>query len=101
MRVAQEAIHNVKKHAEASQMWVQLEYGPETVALEVRDDGRGGALERTTGASQGHFGLTGMRERAAAIGGTLEVGSARGEGTTIRLSVPARGDAREETGEQL
>jgi signal transduction histidine kinase/ligand-binding sensor domain-containing protein len=105
MRVAQEAIHNVKKHAEASQMWVQLEYGPETVALEVRDDGRGGALERATGASQGHFGLTGMRERAAAIGGTLEVGSARGEGTTIRLSVPARSEAREQAeeraGEQL
>jgi signal transduction histidine kinase len=100
MRVAQEAIHNVKKHAEASQMWVQLEYGPETVALEVRDDGRGGALERTAGASQGHFGLTGMRERAAAIGGTLEVGSTRGEGTTIRLSVPARGEARGQTEEQ-
>jgi signal transduction histidine kinase/ligand-binding sensor domain-containing protein len=97
MRVAQEAIHNVKKHAEASQMWVQLEYGPETVALEVRDDGRGGALERTTEASQGHFGLTGMRERAAAIGGTLEVGSAWGEGTTIRLSVPARSEARGQT----
>jgi signal transduction histidine kinase/ligand-binding sensor domain-containing protein len=100
MRVAQEAIHNVKKHAEASQMWVQLEYGPEMVALEVRDDGRGGALERTTGASQEHFGLTGMRERAAAIGGTLEVGSARGEGTTIRLSVPARSEAREQAEHQ-
>jgi len=97
MRVAQEAIHNVKKHAEAGQMWVQLEYGPETVALEVRDDGRGGALERATETSHGHFGLTGMRERAAAIGGTLEVSSARGEGTTIRLSVPARSEARGQT----
>jgi signal transduction histidine kinase/ligand-binding sensor domain-containing protein len=100
MRVAQEAIHNVKKHAEASQMWVQLEYGPETVALEVRDDGRGGALERTTGAAQGQFGLTGMHERAAAVGGTLEVSSALGEGTTIRLSVPARSDARGQTEER-
>jgi len=97
MRVAQEAIHNVKKHAEASQLWVQLEYGHEMVALEVRDDGRGGALERAAAASAGHFGLTGMRERAAAIGGTLELTSARGEGTTIRLSVPARREAREES----
>ena len=94
-RVAQEAILNVKKHADASQLWVQLEYGPEMVTLEVRDDGRGGALDYATGSSVGHFGLTGMRERAASIGGTLEVSSARGEGTTIRLSVPARREARE------
>jgi signal transduction histidine kinase len=100
MRVAQEAIHNVKKHAQASQMWVQLEYGPETVALEVRDDGRGGALERATETAHGHFGLTGMHERAAAIGGMLEVSSAPGEGTTIRLSVPARGETREQAEEQ-
>ncbi len=97
MRVAQEAIHNVKKHAEAKQLWVQLEYGPELVTLEVRDDGRGGALEQATGTSAGHFGLTGMKERAVAIGGTLEVSSARSEGTTIRLSVPARRDAREQS----
>jgi signal transduction histidine kinase len=101
MRVAQEAIHNVEKHAEASQLWVQLDFGPETIALEVRDDGRGGALERAVEVSPGHFGLTGMRERASAIGGTLEVSSARGEGTTIRLSVPARGGEREQAGEQL
>jgi signal transduction histidine kinase/ligand-binding sensor domain-containing protein len=97
VRVAQEAIHNVKKHAAAHRLSVQLEYGPETIALEVRDDGRGGASDRTAGPSRGHFGLTGMKERAAAIGGTLEVASAPGEGTTIRLRAPARGEAREET----
>ncbi len=95
-RVAQEAIHNVKKHAGASELSVQLEYGPEAVALEIRDDGRGGALERAAEATAGHFGLTGMRERAEAIGATLEVNSAPGAGTTIRLSVPARGEAREQ-----
>jgi len=97
MRVAQEAILNVKKHADASQLWVQLEYGPEMVTLEVRDDGRGGASEQATGTSAGHFGLTGMKERATAIGGTLEVSSARGEGTTIRLCVPARREVREKS----
>ncbi|MGA3334697.1 MAG: two-component regulator propeller domain-containing protein [Terracidiphilus sp.] len=97
MRVAQEAIHNVKKHAGASELRVQLEYGPETIALEVRDNGRGGALEATAESSPGHFGLTGMRERAAAIGGALEVNSAAGAGTTVRLSAPARG----ELGEQM
>jgi len=95
-RVAQEAIQNVKKHAGANELSVQLEYGPEAVALEIRDDGRGGALGPTTESSQGHFGLTGMRERAAAIGATLEVSSAPGAGTTIRLNVPARGDVREQ-----
>jgi ligand-binding sensor domain-containing protein/signal transduction histidine kinase len=95
-RIAQEAIQNVKKHAGASELSVQLEYGPEAVTLEVRDDGRGGATERTAATSPGHFGLTGMRERAAEIGATLEVSSMPGEGTTIRLSVPARSEAREQ-----
>jgi len=103
--VAQEAIHNVKKHAGASELSVQLEYRPETVALEVRDDGRGGAQERLAESTPGHvgpghFGLTGMRERAAAIGGKLDVMSAPDAGTTIRLSVPARGDVRDQTGVQ-
>ncbi len=100
MRVAQEAIRNVEKHADAKQLWVQLEYGQEMVRLEVRDDGQGGALEQSTGTVAGHFGLTGMKERAAAIGGTLEVTSARGEGTTIRLCVPARGEVRQPMGDQ-
>ena len=75
---------------------MQLEYGPETIALEVRDNGRGGALEAAAELSPGHFGLTGMRERAAAIGGTLEVSSAAGAGTTVRLSAPARGEMSEQ-----
>ena len=94
-RVAQEAIHNVKKHAGATRVSVQLEYGTETIALEVRDNGRGGACERTAGPARGHFGLTGMKERAAAIGGTLEIVSAPGEGTTIRLNAPAPGETRD------
>jgi signal transduction histidine kinase len=99
LRVAQEAVHNVKKHAGASQLWVQLEYGPETIALEVRDDGRGGALERAQELSPGHFGVTGMKERAAAIGGKLDVTSATGAGTSVRLCAPAREAVREQTGE--
>jgi signal transduction histidine kinase/ligand-binding sensor domain-containing protein len=95
-RVAQEAILNVKKHAGAGGLWVQLKYRPEEVALEIRDDGRGGALEQKAETSAGHFGLTGMRERAAAIGATLEVSGAPGEGTTIRLSVPAQSEGRDQ-----
>ncbi len=99
LRVAQEAIHNVKKHAGASQLFVQLEYRPSTITLEVRDDGRGGAAEKKSGSAHGHYGLTGMRERAEAIGGTLEVSSQSGEGTTVRLSAPAPRVGREQTGD--
>ena len=99
LRIAQEAVHNVKKHAGASQLWVELDYGPGTIALEVRDDGRGGAVDRAHVTSSGHFGLTGMRERAAAIGGELEVESAPGTGTSVRLRAPAPEAAREQTGE--
>jgi ligand-binding sensor domain-containing protein len=90
LRVAQEAIHNVKKHADARNLVVQLEYGPSDFALEVRDDGRGFDADHVSGNGTapgvpGHYGLTGMRERAASIGGTLEVTSAPGSGTTVRL----------------
>lgn len=97
LRIAQEAIHNVKTHAEASELFVQLEYEPEAITLEVRDNGRGGARDRTTAASPGHFGLTGIRERAVAIGGALEVTSLPGAGTTIRLRAPAQGETNAAT----
>ena len=89
LRVAQEAIHNVKKHAGAKQLTVQLEYGQARVVLEVRDDGRGFTPDEIGTSPTGHFGLTGMRERAAAIGGKLEVNSEPGMGTTVRLEIGA------------
>jgi len=90
--VAQEAIHNVKQHAGARHIFVLLEYRPNEVALEVRDDGRGFATEPEP--RPGHYGLTGMRERAAAIGGTMEVTSEPGVGTTIRLRTAAPREAQ-------
>jgi ligand-binding sensor domain-containing protein len=99
LRIAQEAIHNVKKHSGAKEMPVRLEYGPAMIELEIKDDGKGGAPDQQEPQSPGHFGLTGMRERAEAIGGTLEVNSVLGEGTTVRLRAPARESMREQTGE--
>jgi len=99
LRVAQEAIHNVKKHAEAQHLFVQLEYGPEMIALEVRDDGRGFAAEQES--SPGHYGMTGMRERAAAIDGALEVTSEPGIGTTVRLRARPPRETRKQAEETL
>jgi ligand-binding sensor domain-containing protein/signal transduction histidine kinase len=99
LRIAQEAIHNVKKHAGAQRLAVELKYEPAAIVLEVSDDGRGGATDQKETPSQGGFGLTGMRERAAAIHGALEVTSLEGKGTTVRLRAPAPAPAREQTGE--
>lgn len=89
LRVAQEALHNVNKHAAAKNVEVRLEYGPGEVALEVRDDGRGFDASAAPESRPGHFGLKGMQERAAVIGGTLEVTSELGAGTSVRLEAPA------------
>jgi signal transduction histidine kinase len=91
LRVAQEAIHNVKKHAGATKLSVQFEYHPGEVALEVRDDGSGFEMQPGVpfNGQPGHYGLTGMRERAAAIGGSFQVESAPGAGTSVKLRAPA------------
>ncbi len=95
LRVAQEAIHNVNEHAGAQHLFVQLEYGQDEIALEVRDDGRGFAAGEKLESPPGHYGLTGMRERANAIGGTLEVTSEPGIGTTVRLRAPVTKETQE------
>jgi len=94
LRVAQEAIQNAKRHAQAKNLYVQLEYGPAVVALEVRDDGRGFSVGKTEESPVGHYGLIGMKERAATIGGKLEVSSEPGAGTTVRLRAAAPKAAR-------
>jgi len=99
LRIAQEAVHNVKKHAKASRLAVKLTYEPAAVELEVSDDGQGGAAEPSESTRSG-FGLTGMRERTLMIRGMLEVNSTAGKGTTVRLRAPAEGTVRERTGEQ-
>lgn len=101
LRIAQEAVHNVKKHADARRLYLELRYEPESIVLEVQDDGRGGATEPPAKSAPGHFGLIGMRERAAAIGGKLEVISAPDVGTTIRLRAGVPIERREEAGDKL
>jgi signal transduction histidine kinase len=82
-RVAQEALDNVARHADASRLAVSLKQSDGDLVLRISDDGTGFATE--AGASQNGFGLQGMRERADLIGGTLEIDSREGEGTTVLL----------------
>jgi len=81
-RAAQEGLTNVRKHAHASRADLLLDYGATAVRVEVRDDGVGG-----DGSSAG-FGLVGLRERAARLGGELRVESAPGDGYTLTMEVP-------------
>lgn len=84
-RIAQEALHNVDKHAFAQQVEVCLSFQRDHVVLVVSDDGRGFV---PGGASQS-LGLPGMRERASLLGGELRVDSAPGRGTMVRATIPA------------
>lgn len=88
MRIAQEAMSNVRMHADATTVAVALDEHDGVLELSVRDDGAG--FDPVAAAHSGRFGLTTMAERARAVGGTLDIRSAPGEGTTIALSVPAR-----------
>ena len=85
LRIAQEALANVRHHANASAVTMTLSYMDDPVVLDVQDDGIGFA--QTPGDSG--VGLAAMRERAAALGGTLTVESAPGEGTTVVAEIPA------------
>lgn len=90
--VLQEALHNALHHAEPTAVAVEVrvdETGSGIVAT-VRDDGCGFTLGEQVGPAEGHFGLDGMRERLERIGGTLEIKTAVGVGTTVRAAVPLR-----------
>ena len=82
-RIAQEALTNAVKHAQASRASVSVAFTEDAVELTVSDDGRGIPSEKP--AHGFHFGLSGMRERARALGTRLELESAPGIGTTIRV----------------
>ena len=89
-RIAQEALQNAIQHADASEIAVRLTQYPDRLRMTVTDDGRGiaGASDLRRFVAEGHFGLAGMRERAAMIGGHLEVQSAVDYGTVVILEVP-------------
>jgi signal transduction histidine kinase len=86
-RVAQEALHNALRHSGANHVDVSLRPAGAELVLEVTDDGRGFDVPATLRGSR-RLGLASMRERAASIGAELDLTSALGGGTTVRLAVP-------------
>jgi PAS domain S-box-containing protein len=83
--VVSEALTNAEKHASASCVWVELDTDGQSVRVAVRDDGAGGA-----DADRGS-GLTGLRDRVEALGGTIEISSPPGLGTSLVASIPVEG----------
>jgi signal transduction histidine kinase len=95
LRIAQEAVTNVIKHAGASVVKISLDFGPRAVTLRVKDNGRGFRPDSCPGSGEGHFGLLGMSERAKRLNGHLRVTSTPGGGTCLEVEIPVR--AAEET----
>ena len=92
LRVAQEALANVAKHASASRAAVTLSYMEDVVTLDVLDDGRGFDVDGGSSSPRGDgsgFGLTAMRQRVQRLDGQLEIESEDGGGTAVSASVPA------------
>jgi signal transduction histidine kinase len=88
-RIAAEALRNALRHAASEQIEVEIVYDRQQFRLRVRDDGKGIDPQYLAKGREGHFGLEGMRERAAVVGGKLTVWSALDAGTEIELTVPA------------
>lgn len=88
LRVAQEALSNVRKHASAGEATMTLSYTEDLVVLDVQDDGAGFGPDAAPDGAEGGFGLKAMRERVEQFGGRLTVESAPGEGTTLAVQLP-------------
>lgn len=89
LRIIEEALQNVHKHADATRVRLRVGTEGDAVVIDVEDNGRGFS---TSSVTMGH-GLTGMQERAELLGGRLVVHSAPGDGTTVRLTIPATSGA--------
>jgi len=93
LRIAQEAVTNVVRHAHATHVSIRLEYARRRIKMTISDNGLGFAGDAPS-AVEGHFGITGMQERAQQIGGRVKVTSKEREGTQVYVEVPSGGKAQ-------
>jgi two-component system sensor histidine kinase UhpB len=84
-RSVQEALHNIAKHSQARNFTVRLHTTNDKICLEIEDDGVG---LQTRNTHEAGFGLTGMRERTVALGGSMRIHSQRAKGTQVRIVLP-------------
>jgi signal transduction histidine kinase len=96
-RVVQEALRNCEKHSRATRVAIRLVQSPARLTVEISDNGVGFAPPENGRRSPFHLGVLGMRERAAALGGTLTTDSAPDQGTVVRLEVPLNRQIRQST----
>lgn|GEM_PF-3462955 len=90
LRIAQEAITNAVKHANATKIIVTLKYTSDGLELGVSDNGRGFSFERVLSAREGHFGLRNLKTRAKKISAHIDITSEPGLGSNVKLRVPAK-----------
>jgi signal transduction histidine kinase len=88
LRIVQEALTNVRKHSQASRVWVRFEADGDEAVITVEDDGRGFDPSRIGQDGQEHFGLQTMKERAESVGGDLDVSTRSGKGTRVIVRLP-------------
>ncbi len=88
LRIAQEALTNVRRHAQATEVEVKLENTGKAVEMTVKDNGQGFNLDDLEKSPPGYHGLNIIRERAEGLGGSLHISTAPGEGTTVIVSLP-------------
>ncbi|ROO85389.1 signal transduction histidine kinase [Actinocorallia herbida] len=86
-RIVQEALTNVRKHADTRTAWVRLDYGPDTLRIRIEDEGPGTCLGAVPGRGTGR-GLIGMRERACAVNGSVRTGRREGGGFLVEADLP-------------
>ena len=90
-RILQEALNNIRRHAQASEAHVVIELAEDRIKVTISDNGRGFELSGRIDdlPRSGKLGLAGMQERARLLGGTIEVKSTPGKGTTLIVDVPS------------
>lgn len=88
MRSVREALANIVAHAAATHAWIDVEFAEHHLAVEIGDDGRGFQPHETS--ASGHFGIVGMHERVRLLRGHLQIDTAPGQGTRVRIRIPRK-----------